>query len=225
MPSPAHELQASLLAAAPPASRAELGDLRFRALLGAAEWARLPAAVRRRFSTKAYAGQSLVFVGQVTESRMSWIGWVLAQVCRLIGGPLPTGSDTGVASVVTITDDAREGGQIWTRLYSRGAGFPQVIHSAKRFAGPTGLEEHLGYGVGMTLAVAVEAESLVFRSVRYFFEIAGWRFYLPDWLTPGRLTVRHTPIDQTRFVFSLAIDHRRFGRILHQAVQFEEHAK
>jgi hypothetical protein len=223
MSSPIHEMQARGLPPAPPANRADLGDLRFRALLGAAEWARLPAAVRRRFSTKAFTGQSLVYVGKVTESRMTRIGWALAQACRLIGGPLPTGSDTGTASVVTITDDARAGGQIWTRLYSRSAGFPQVIHSAKRFAGPTGLEEHVGYGVGMTLAIAVEAGTLVFRSVRYFVEIVGRRCYLPDWLTPGRLTVRHVPIDQSRFVFSLAIDHPRFGRILHQAVQFEEH--
>ena len=73
---------------------------------------------------------------------------------RLIGGPLPIDrASVHVPSVVTVTEDKASGGQIWTRIYGRRKGFPQVVHSSKRFAGPTGLEEYVGYGVGMTLTV------------------------------------------------------------------------
>jgi Domain of unknown function (DUF4166) len=104
-------------------------------------------------------------------------------------GWFATSTDTGVPSVVSVTEDFATGGQIWTRLYARRAAFPQVIHSSKRFSGPTGLEEHVGGGVGMTLTVHAESGALVFRSARYFVELLGHRLWLPCALTPGRLSV------------------------------------
>src|SRR4029450_11978184 len=141
--------------------RVELGDLRFRALMTEADWASLPLAIRRRFSKRLAAGQTIVYAGEIVESWMSRAGWWLAQAARLIGAPLPPTRDTQgrrtrvpvvhVASVVTVTEDVATSGQIWSRLYARRKGFPQVIHSSKRFAGPTGLEEYVGWGIGMTL--------------------------------------------------------------------------
>lgn len=135
-----------------------LGDLRFRALLSEPDWAALPLAIRRRFSRRLADGATVVYAGTVIETRMSRAGWWLAQAVRPIGAPLPISRDGDVPSVVAVTEDMAGGGQVWTRLYARRAGFPQIIHSAKRFAGPTGLEEHVGFGVGMALTVhAVDA--------------------------------------------------------------------
>src|SRR6185503_15206597 len=108
---------------------------------------------------------------------------------RLIGGPLPTARYAKVPSVVTVTEDMVTGGQIWTRLYARHNGFPQIIHSSKRFAGPTGLEEYVGRGIGMELTVHAEQGALLFRSARYFFRLGRLTLHLPAWLTPGALTV------------------------------------
>jgi Domain of unknown function (DUF4166) len=123
---------------------ADIGDLRFRTLLSDHDWASLPPPVRRRFSKRLAGGRTAVYVGEVVETRMSKVGYALAQVARLIGGPFPVSTDSDVPSVVSVTEDMATGGQIWTRLYARRAGFPQVIHSSKRFCGPTGLEERRG---------------------------------------------------------------------------------
>ena len=162
-----------------------VGDLRFRTLLRAEDWTALPAAVRRRFSERVGGGDSVVYAGAVDAVHITRVGRVWCQLARLIGGPLPLCEATGAAAVVTVTEDTRSGGQVWTRMYARRGGFPQVIHSVKRFEGPTGLEEYVGRGVGMTLTVHVEDGRLLFRSAAYFAQLLGQRIALPRWLTPG----------------------------------------
>jgi hypothetical protein len=199
-----------------------LGDLRFRALLAEADWYELPLPIRRRFSKRLADGETAVYVGEILETRLSRAGWLLAQLLRLIGAPLPTASDSGVPSVVTVTEEMATGGQIWTRLYARRRSFPQVIHSSKRFAGRTGLEEYVGHGIGMALKLEVEDGALVFRSEGYFFEALQRRFFLPIWATPGALSVTHAEIGDGRFLFILEIVHPRFGLLVRQSAAFRE---
>jgi hypothetical protein len=191
-----------------PSPNAALGDLRFRALLGEAAWSRLSPAVRRRFSKRLAGGATAIYVGEVAVMRMSRTGWIMAQLFRLIGGPLPTSCDTGLPSVVSVTEDGASGGQVWTRLYARRRGFPQIIHSCKRFAGTSGLEEQQG--------------ALVFRSAGYFWHLGALRLNLPAWLSPGALTVVHRETGERRFAFDLDLVHRYLGHLLHQSVAFEE---
>jgi uncharacterized protein DUF4166 len=199
-----------------------LGDLRFRALLRDSEWMALPPAIRRRFSKRLPSGGTTVYAGEILETRMSFPGWLLAQALRLIGAPLPTARCVHVPSIVTVTEDKASGGQIWTRIYARRKGFPQVVHSAKRFAGPSGLEEYVGCGVGMSLDLLVREGALIFRSRDYFVQVFGRRFVLPAWVCPGELTVIHAEVPDGRFSFTLQLMHPRFGLILRQMALYRE---
>jgi hypothetical protein len=201
---------------------AVLCDRRFRALLSDADWKHLPSATRQRFSKRLVDGSTAIYVGEVIEISFSRIGWWLAQIARLIGGPLPISTDTHVPSIVTVTEDAATSGQIWTRIYARRNGFPQVIHSSKRFEGSTGLEEYLGFGVGMALRIAVDDEALLFRSAGYFVQAGRLKFPLPAFLTPGALTVTHTDLGSGEFQFTLEIVHPRFGMLVRQSAVFRE---
>ena len=205
-----------------PATDEALADLRFAGLLGAEGWARLPATVRARFAKRYAPGRSVSYAGQIAQCRMSRVGWALAQLCRLIGAPLPLDRGGGMAAVVTVTEHAPSGGQVWTRVYARRGGFPQVIHSAKMFAGPTGLEEYLGLGVGVALRVVAEADRIVFLSDHYFLRLGGARLSLPRWLAPGALRIDHVDHGAGRFAFVLDLAHPLLGELIHQHGEFAD---
>jgi len=216
-------LEAPAPALKPPAAPdLEIGDPRFRALLPEQRWASLPLAIRKRFSKRLANGESAVYAGEVLETTMSRVGWWLAQAVRLIGAPLPLTRNRHVPAVVAVTEDRAMRGQVWTRLYGRRGGFPQVIHSCKRFAGPTGLEEYVGYGVGMTLTVDAREGALIFRSQDYFVELFGRRLRLPTWLTPGATLVTHAELPDGKFAFTLQVIHPRLGLLIRQMAIFRE---
>lgn len=198
-----------------------LGDLRFRALVPTEDWRQLPETVQRRFSKRLSCGQVALYAGRIIETRFSRMGWILAQVLRFLGGPLPLSRDVDTTAVVSVGEDP-QGGQLWTRLYHRNAGFPQMINSAKRFAGETGLEEHVGHGIGMALNVQAIDGGLIFTSDHYFCQIAGFRMTLPRWITPGQTKVSHIDRENGKFDFILQIEHRVFGELLFQRAEFED---
>lgn len=205
-----------------PRGKAPLVDLRFRRLLGREAWDGLPEAVRMRFS-KRLSGQAVaLYRGRVVRVEFTRAGWWLAQLLRLIGAPLPLSHDTDVPAVVSVSEDGASGGQLWSRLYGRRHGFPQVIHSAKRFAGSTGLEEYIGHGIGMALRVEPMADGLRFVSDHYFLAVAGRRVRLPGWMSPGRTAVEHHDLGHGCFLFSLMLDHHLLGRLVEQHALFRD---
>jgi hypothetical protein len=203
-----------------PPPREQSRDGRFRALLPPEEWDALPLSIRRRFSKRLAGDASAVYGGEILETHMTRAGWLLAQAARLIGAPLTRSAHA--AAVVTVTEDKVDGGQVWTRVYARRNGFPQVVHSAKRFAGPTGVEEYLGYGCGIALDVYVREGALIFRSVGYFIKVFGRRVMLPAWLTPGVMYVTHAELPDQKFSFTLQLFHPRLGLLMRQMAVFRE---
>ena len=201
---------------------AALHDLRFRALIGRAAWDALPPLVQKRFSKRLSGVAVALYRGRVVRTEFSALGWLFAQSLRLVGAPLPLSRDGDVPAVVCVSEDGASGGQLWSRMYGRKRGFPQVIHSAKRFAGATGLEEYVGHGIGMALKVEPMVDGLRFVSDHYFIAIGHWRMRLPAVFAPGRTVVEHHDLGDGRFAFDLDVSHPLFGALVHQHALFSD---
>jgi len=200
-----------------------IADSRFHILVGPKNWNRLPATIRQRFGKRVRGGDSVTYQGIVSAMQMNWAGRVFAQAARLIGAPLTYDlSSVGRPAVVIVTEDIAGDGQFWVRQYGRQSGFPQVVHSSKRFAGPTGLEEYIGYGIGMALKVEASETALLFKSDHYFLSILGRRVRLPKHLSPGALVVGHHDLADGKFRFSLSLKSKLFGQLIHQDAIFED---
>ena len=194
----------------------------FRRLVRSEEWCELPSPVQARFERELAPGDSAAFVGEVVETRMTVFGWLWAQLARMVGAPLPLKALARIPAAVVVTQDLKHPMQSWTRLYHEIGKLPQVICSTKRFAGPTGLEECVGAGIGMALAVSVEHRALVFRSTEYFWRCGPLRLRIPDWLTPGCIAVIHREERAGRFSFTLIVAHPWFGETIRQVAFFRD---
>jgi Domain of unknown function (DUF4166) len=204
-----------------PAAAEQTGGQVFPALVGERAWQRLPQAVRRRFERELVAGESAVYFGTVQFTNMTGVGWVWAQLARAFGAPLPLTRLAQTPATVVVTQDSGSA-QLWTRIYHAPGRLPQVIRSMKHFAGPTGIEERVGGGVSMALAVSIQERALVFRSRGYAWRCGPVRLPIPEWLTPGQIEVRHREERQGQFSFTLRVDHPWFGRILEQVAFFRD---
>ena len=120
-----------------------------------------------------------------------------------------------------MTADRDGWNQYWTRQYGRRHGFPQVIHSAKRFAGPTGLEEYLGLGLGIALRLEEEGGALLFVSDHYFVQAGPLRLRIPD-IVLGHLVVGHVDLGRGHFAFTLDLVHPWLGELVHQLAVFSD---
>jgi hypothetical protein len=185
---------------------------------------RLRGRIRERFNAKPGPGHDIHYRGVMEKVECSTAGWLLAQLCRLIGTPFALHRGRNVPTTIRLQDDG-QGGVTWHRTYAFENGAPVQVQSTKR-GGPDGsLLECVGFGLGMRLAVFEANGDLHFLSTRYFLRVGGRYLPLPHALSPGTAHVIHRDLAGRRFRFTMTIHHPWLGTLFHQDGVFEEQAE
>lgn len=186
-------------------------------LVGADGWARLPAAVRRRFA----AGHAATVYEGRMDLACSRIGRAYALLARLFGSPLTAANTQALPTRVRVHNDGK-GGVVWERCFAEREGIAaQTVRSTKlRDSKGHGLIERTDGGLAMNLDVFEDQGALVFQSRSYFFDLFGWHLPVPAWMTPGTCRVEHHNLGPGRFRFTLVMDHPRWGRCFEQTGVF-----
>jgi hypothetical protein len=181
-------------------------------MVGAADWATLPAALRRRFA----AGQETArYHGTMRLSR-SPIGAVFGWLGKAFGGPLPLATGEAIPTIVDVRASA--GGVIWERHF----GPDDRVLSVKSLNRRGDLIERTAGGLGMVLALSVEDGALLFTSRCFFLAIGRWSLPVPALLTPGVCRVEHRAVDERRFRFTMTMTHRLWGVTFRQSGIFTD---
>lgn len=207
---------------APSRSNTIATDPTFRRLLGEAAWQRLNPNVRARFAVKPDVGQVFVFAGVMDVVRRSWFGWLLGQVCRLIGSPVTPQQGRDVPTAVHIYRSSRGDGIVWERRYDFVGRTPVVVSSTKRPDPPDGLLECASRGFAMRLRLFERDGAIHFASTGYCLELGRWRLPIPGLLTPGAAHVVHSDEGDGWFRFTMSFHHRWFGETYFQQGLFHE---
>ncbi|HEB27859.1 MAG TPA: DUF4166 domain-containing protein [Porticoccus sp.] len=192
----------------------------YRGLLGEQAWRRLHRDIRKRFDHD-QPQQSIRYQGFMDEVGMSTIGLVLAQACRLIGTPLALHRGHNIATVVDVYPNKTLNGMTWDRLYQFPNKAPNRVSSTKCIQSEAGLIEVVGCGFGMSLSISEREGAIVFESTAFFCKLKGLKVALPNWLTPGRTTVKQTALDNGEFRFDLEVVHTFLGRMFWQSGVFK----
>lgn len=195
-------------------------DNTYRQLLGSAAWQRLGPEVRQRFSVKPAPGAAIRYRGSMFDVRMSFMGQLFAQACRLIGSPLALWQGRDVPMDIELTPDDKLGGVCWRRTYHFSPEGKYTVCSTKSLNSAGQLVEHIGCGFSMRLRLVEDAGNLIFVSDAYELALFGVTMRIPDWLTPGVTTVTHEQIEGDRFRFSLLVDHPQLGPTIYQEGEF-----
>ena len=193
----------------------------FERLLGPSAWARVPAAVRARFSGVHAQGSVTRYVGTMRRVEASAFGYLFAQISRLFDTPVAPHTGNEIEAVVNVYPSPDARGVVWERIYHFRGRAPVTVRSTKCLDRDGRLIESLGRGLRMRLSISEEAGVLKFTSTGYYLELFGMSVSLPRWFPPGTTYVVHKDEGGGRFRFTMYTKHPWLGAMYFQEGTFE----
>lgn len=187
------------------------------------DWDKLHADIRQRFT---HTANELFYQGTMTRLWCSGFGKCLAYLSYpLIKGALLPHRVSHIPIKIKVFRQQGRSKIFKSRWYYIKPQQPICFTSAMLLDDQQHLIEYVGGGLGMYLQTSVQNEQLMFHSTGYFWQIAGYQFSLPAWLTPGETILTHQNVDARHFLVNIQITHCWFGLSFVQEGLFEESNK
>lgn len=191
----------------------------YRALVGENGWRKIHPAIQERFSEKIH--QVVTYRGVMKEVYLSFAGKIFAHICRLIGTPLALYEGKDVPMEVKVYPNEKLKGMTWDRFYHYQNKPVNRVASTKCILPEGGLVEMVGFGFGMKLDVFEKNNAIVFESEEFFWKLGNKKIRIPNWMTPGKTTVRQIAINNKEFEFRLSVTHPFLGEVYRQIGVFK----
>ncbi len=189
-----------------------------RQALGA-DWEKLPETVRARFAQD--PAEVTHYTGIMTEVACSRLGWLMAQMGRLVRAPLIPHQGHNIRIAVHVFAPG-DGSVMKERTYFFPGKKPLRVTSAMRIGAAGYFQECVHGGIGMNMRIFAENDALHFVSDHYFCTLFGRQRRIPHLLTPGTTHVVHSDAEDGQFRVHLEMHHPLFGRTFLQSGLFRE---
>ena len=203
-----------------PGRESPLND--FRSLV-AGGWETVDPAIRARMDRLLTAAVPTVFEGEGCVRR-SRLGWLFAQLSRVLGGPLVRNQGERVKTIVRVVP-TENGLRCWHRLYQFPDGSMQLVETTKVVDPKLGFLDAVGAkgegALAMQMNVWAESKSLHFSSSRYFLRFRYLTVRIPPFFTPGTLSAEHRDEGNGWFRYSLKFSHPLWGETFYQDGRFK----
>ena len=190
----------------------------FQTVLGD-DWNDLGSIIQRHYFLKPKSADYICVSGEMTEISHSWYAKLLIPFGVLFGAIVPF-QGKNIAVDVHYSSNPNNPNIYWDRVFKFSHGdyhFKSHMEPVRK----NEVIEFVRFGVGIRLAVTVEAGALVFKDVGYLWRLLGYDIPIPGRWLMGKVYVEERPIDEQTFSMKMTLRHPLFGGLFKYAGKFK----
>ena len=186
------------------------------------KWELLSKRMQARFEEESLSDAPKKYKGEMLDIQCSFLGSVLANFMRPIGSPLLPYNEKNVPIDVKVYKNETEGIIFKERIYHFKNRRPFKVLSWMVVNTEGQIQEFIGFGLGMRMALDVRQETLFFKGAGYFLKLGRFNIPIPLFLSPGEVLVEHSDHGDAAFRVRIEMKHPWFGQMYLQDGIFKE---
>lgn len=184
------------------------------------EWKKLAPVVKRHYDLSPESQDCLTLVGIMNEVYHSPAAKLFVLAGRFFGA-LVSQQGVEIATVVRNLAQTREENMLmWHRTLHFNDKEPVVFESHMVTKNPHEVIEFVKFGMGIRMKLSVIDQALVYRSINYLWNIAGFSIPLPNWLLLGEAVIIESACADDKVHLDFKIRHPLLGTTFRYSGKF-----